>query len=105
MWEGPPMSSKAKRLTFVVLASVLSCSIFAQGKFTGVEWKKVGEGVELQIQGTDLAKPKTIWTNKDRSYTLEFNAKLVGKSGYKKVDSAGVKYFTYGWYSAQPPRV
>src|ERR1044071_1734905 len=105
MWEGPPMSSKAKRLFFVVLASALSCVIFAQGKLTGGEWKKGGEGIEISIQGTDLQKPKTIWTNSNRSYMLEFDANLVGKSGMKRVNSAGVKYVTFGWYQARPPKV
>lgn len=99
------MSSKAKRLFFVVLASALSSAIFAQGKLTGVDWKKVGEGVEIQIQGTDLQKPKTIWTNSNRSYMLEFDGKLAGRSGMKRINFAGVKYVTYGWYQARPPKV
>src|SRR5688572_12860444 len=97
------MPNKAKRLILVVLASVLSCAVFAQ-KLTGVQWKKVGEGIELQIQGSDLSKPKATWTNSDRSYVLEFDARFSGRSGTKKINSAGVKYVTYGRYSSRPPR-
>lgn len=97
------MPNKAKRLILVVLASALSCAVFAQ-KLTGVQWKKVGEGIELQIQGTDLAKPKATWTSSERSYVLEFDAKFSGRTGTKKINSAGVRYVTYGRYSSRPPK-
>jgi type II secretory pathway component GspD/PulD (secretin) len=98
------MTNKAKRLILVVLASALSCAAFAQGKLTGVQWKKVGEGVEVQIQGSDLDKPKTTWTNSHRSYVLEFDASFTGKTGTKRINSAGVRYVTFGRYSSRPPK-
>jgi type II secretory pathway component GspD/PulD (secretin) len=98
-------SALPARMLFVITAAAMACGAFAQSQLTSVQWKKIGEGVELQIHGQSLAKPKTFWTNKDRSFLLEFEGHLLGKAGTKRVNEAGVNYVTYGWFSAKPPKV
>ena len=99
------MSNNAKRLILVVSASALAGAAFAQGKLTGVQWKKVGDGLEIQILGSDLEKPKSSWTSGNRLFVLEFDAKLDGKAKTQHVDWAGLNFVKYGWFKARPPKV
>lgn len=99
------MQSKAKRLFSVVGAMVIAAAAYADGKLTGVQWKKIGEGVEVQVQGSDLEKPKAFWTNRNRTYVLEFSAHLSGKARTQQVDAFGLDSVKYVWYKSKPPTV
>jgi len=99
------MQSKAKRLILVVGAMVIAAAAYADGKLTGVQWKKIGEGVEVQVQGSDLEKPKAFWTNRNRTYVLEFAAHLSGKARTQQVDAFGLDSVKWVWYKSKPPTV
>lgn len=99
------MQSKATRLFSVVGAMVIAAAAYADGKLTGVQWKKIGEGVEVQVQGSDLEKPKSFWTNRNRTYVLEFSAHLSGKARTQQVDAFGLDSVKSVWYKSKPPTV
>ncbi len=82
-----------------------ACFASATGRLTGVTAQKIGQGVEVTIEGENLAKPKTIVVNGGRSYILEFDANLGGKAKNLAVKHAGLESVRYGWYKARPPKV
>ncbi len=98
------MSNKAMRLILVVSAAVAASSVFGQSKLTGVHWKKVGPGIELEIQGSDLGKPKATWSSNHRAYTLEFDAAFAGRSASKRVNEAGIRSISWAKYRSNPPK-
>ena len=51
------MATNMKRTAWAGLALALWCGVQAEGKLTGVQAHKVGQGVEIQVQGQDLAEP------------------------------------------------
>lgn len=91
-------------LTLGLLAA-LATSAWAQSKLTGIETKKVGDGLNIVIHGEGLAQPKTIRVNNSTSYIVEFRAYLVGKFRREKVDCAGVQYVQVGWFKPRPATV
>lgn len=87
--------------SLVALASVA----WTQGKLTGVEARKLGPGVEVQIQGEGLAQPKQIVAFGGKSLILEFDANLVGSARRVNVRHGGLEYYNYAWFTAKPPKV
>ncbi|MEQ1821632.1 MAG: secretin and TonB N-terminal domain-containing protein [Fimbriimonadaceae bacterium] len=88
-------------LSLATLASV-AC---AEGKLTGFETNKVGDGLKVTVKGEDLAQPKIIRTMGGKSYMLEFDARLIGKASNEKVDWGGVSTVAAYWYQARPVKV
>lgn len=95
-----------KKLLFgMALAAVTSVTFAADAKLTGFQVTKGSNGVEIQVNGEDLGKPKVITAWKGKSYMLEFGAKLVGKATKETVDAFGVESVRAGWFSARPAKV
>jgi type II secretory pathway component GspD/PulD (secretin) len=94
-----------KRTAWAGLALALWCGAAADANLTGVQVHKAGQGVQILVQGEDLAKPKILRLNGNRSYMLEFQAALVGRKKHIDVHYGGVEYVAYGWFSADPPVV
>lgn len=94
-----------KKLLIGMAMSAVVSAAFADGTLTGFEVNKVGEGLTIKVNGEGLGKPKVIRANAGKSYMLEFDAKLVGKSQYDRVGYAGIEYVRAGWYSARPAKV
>lgn len=88
-------------LSLATLASV-AC---AEGKLTGFETNKVGDGLKVTVKGEDLTQPKIIRTMGGKSYMLEFDARLIGKATNEKVDWGGVTSVAAYWYQARPVKV
>lgn len=88
-------------LSLATLASV-AC---AEGKLTGFETNKVGDGLKVTVKGEDLAQPKIIRTMGGKSYMLEFDARLIGKATNEKVEWGGVSTVAAYWYQARPVKV
>ncbi|MCO5296422.1 MAG: hypothetical protein M9921_06150 [Fimbriimonadaceae bacterium] len=92
----------------IILGAVFALAVAtaaAQGTLAGVETQPVGEGIEVQILGDNLAKPKEIRVNGNKSYILEFDAKLLGRAQRKNIGQGGLSYWSCVWYSARPPKV
>lgn len=92
----------------IILGAVFALAVSnaaAQGTLAGVETRPVGEGIEVQILGDSLAKPKEIRVNGNRSYILEFDANLLGRAQRKNVGQGGLSYWSCVWYTARPPKV
>ncbi|MBN9500333.1 MAG: hypothetical protein BGO01_18660 [Armatimonadetes bacterium 55-13] len=98
------MNTHRFRTTAGILALALVCGAGAQS-LSGVAAKKVGSGLQVQIKGQDLDKPKTSWSKSKRTYTLTFAGKLDGKAKSLKVGSNGVSSVSYGWFSRRPSQV
>ncbi len=94
-----------KRLLIGASMMALASISAAQGKLTDVQWSKVGEGLKVEVTGENLTQPKIIRVMGGRSYMLEFDAHLIGKSKRQTVNSGGVQYVQSGWFSAKPARV
>lgn len=78
---------------------------FAQGKLTGFEWTKVGNGLKVQVKGENLTQPKILRAWGGKSFMLEFDALLAGKPQLENVGFAGVDSIRAGWFSNRPPKV
>ena len=92
----------------IILGAVLTLSsafAAAQSTLTGVETRPVGGGIEVQILGDNLSRPKEIRVNGDKSYILEFDANLIGRAQRRNVREGGLSYWNLVWYSARPPKV
>ena len=74
------MESKWIRTALIGLCVVGSAMSHAAGRITGVSVLKVGKGLQVLIQGSELGKPKAEFLNTATQYTLEFNAKPSLKS-------------------------
>lgn len=85
--------------------ALAASAAFARSEIRSVTAKKVGEGIEISIRGSELEKPKELRANKNAHYILEFASGLSAKPSSKAVNFAGVDTVRYGWYSANPPRV
>lgn len=92
-------------------AALIACGVLAaawsaaQAVVTGVTAKKIGEGVEVAIQGTNLTAPRQIRVNGNTSYLLEFDAKLGTKPRRFTVGYSGLKLVNFGWFRSRPPKV
>lgn len=92
----------------IILGAVFALAVTAataQSTLAGVETRPVGEGIEVQILGENLSKPKEIRVNGNRSFILEFDANLLGRAQRKNVGHGGLSYWNCVWYTARPPRV
>src|SRR5262249_34206401 len=96
--------SKHFKTAVGVLALALACGAGAQS-LSGVATQKIGQGLQIQIQGQDLGQPKTSWGSGKRTFQLTFDGKLEGKANKVAVASNGVNTVTYGWTSHKPARV
>ena len=74
------MESKWIRTALIGLCVVATTVANAAGRITGVSVLKVGNGVQVLIQGSGLGKPKAEFLNDATQYTLEFDAMLSLKS-------------------------
>lgn len=74
------MESKWIRTALIGLCVVAAGASHAAGRITGVSVLKVGKGVQVLIQGSDLGKPKAGFQNTATQYALEFDATLSLKS-------------------------
>ncbi len=72
---------------------------------TSVQTHRVGDGVEVAINGRGLSNPRVSSAMNGAVYIVEFDGKLVGKAGREAVGTAGVKTVQYGWFSSRPPKV
>lgn len=70
------MESKWIRTALIGLCVVAASASHAAGRITGVSVLKVGKGLQVLIQGSDLGKPKAEFLNTATQYTLEFDATL-----------------------------
>lgn len=98
------MRNNVVKGTIGMLISALATVCFGQ-KVEGVTVQKVGEGVLVSIKGNDLGKPKESRVNRGRSYILEFNASMSGRSKRTKVSAGGLDFVQVGWYKPRPPKV
>ncbi|MBV6458116.1 MAG: hypothetical protein HONBIEJF_01239 [Fimbriimonadaceae bacterium] len=89
------------------LLGLLSASAWAvsQGKLDGVETHANSKGVQVDIRGENLGKPKELRVNGGNSYLLEFNATMVGRGQRNGVNKAGVEFVQYAWFKAKPPTI
>lgn len=94
-----------KNTLSVGLLALLATSVLGQAKLTGFETAKVGDGLQVVIQGQGLTNPKVTRVMGNTSYIVEFNANLIGKHQYQKIGYAGVQFVQCGWYKAKPPIV
>ncbi len=74
------MKSKWIRTALIGLCVVAATAGHGAGRITGVSVLKVGKGVQVLIQGSELGKPKAEFLNTATQYSLEFDAKLSLKS-------------------------
>ena len=74
------MESKWIRTALIGLCVLATTVANAAGRITGVSVLKVGNGVQVLIQGSGLGKPKAEFLNDATQYTLEFDAMLSLKS-------------------------
>lgn len=88
------------------LALVLASFAIAkpESKITSVKSSSVGEGVQIEIKGTDLEAPKTFWALEGTGFVVEFDASLAAKPNTVSVGKAGVNYVKYVNYTANPPK-
>jgi type II secretory pathway component GspD/PulD (secretin) len=70
------MTNKWIRIALTGLVAVAATASYAAGRITGVSVQKVGKGVQVLIQGSELGRPKAEFLNTATQYTLEFNATL-----------------------------
>ena len=98
------MSNRPYRWTVGVAALALVCAASAQ-TLSGVSTRPVGGGVEVAINGDNLGQPKALRVSGNRSYILEFDAKLEGKPSRQNVNRGGLRYVNVGWYKTKPPKV
>lgn len=92
----------------LVIALFLSCAASAiQTKSTidAVTTTKVGGGVEISVQGENLARPKVSRAFKNRSYILDFAASLKARGSKTQIDANGVDYVHLSWFKPRPPMV
>ncbi len=99
------MGTKGRGIVLGAVLALSSVYAAAQSTLTGVVTRPVGEGIEVQILGDNLPKPKEIRVNGNKSYILEFDAKLIGKAQRRNVRDGGLSYWNVVWYSARPPKV
>ena len=85
------MESKWIRTALIGLCVVSATAAHAAGRITGVSVLKVGKGLQVLIQGSDLGKPKAEFLNTATQYTLEFNAKLLLKSNKLNIWQNGLE--------------
>src|SRR5689334_17250123 len=88
----------------VGLVALLAGSALGQGKLTGIETIKAGDGLQIVIKGEGLTNPRII-RSMGTSYIVEFNAKMIGKARTEQVNTAGVDYVRCVWYRPKPPIV
>lgn len=93
------------KIVLPFLGAALAALSLGQAKLTGVEPRKVGEGVQVNILGKGLPAPKVLRVNGNQSYILEFRGELGTRGRRIGVRHGGVSYVQYGWFSARPARV
>jgi len=98
------MNSKSLRTSVGILALALVCAAGAQS-LDGINAKKVGKGLQVQIVGQDLHKPVASWNNTRNTYQLTFDGKLNGPAKTVRVDSNGVSAVQYSWISRKSGKV
>lgn len=95
-----------KALLALGAMTALSAFSSAQGNLTGLDVRQADRGVEIEVKGDDLSKPKELRAWGGESYLVEFSGNLDMKPIVNKaVDKAGVKWVSCQWYSARPPKV
>jgi len=94
-----------KKLLFGLSLATLASIASAEGTLTGVEWTKVGDGLQVKVTGDDLAQPKVIRLLNGKSFMLEFDARLAGKAQTHKVNYGGVSTVNAYWFQARPAKV
>lgn len=99
------MGTKGRGIILGAVLTLSSAYAAAQSTLTGVETRPVGGGIEVQILGDNLSRPKEIRVNGDKSYILEFDANLIGRAQRRNVREGGLSYWNLVWYSARPPKV
>lgn len=93
-----------KLLIGMAMTAVATAAV-AQSKLNAVEWTKVGEGLQVNIKGTDLGEPKVLRAWGGKSYLLEFNAALGASAKKEAVNFAGVEYIQATWFTPRPAKV
>lgn len=94
-----------KKLLLGLSLATLASIACAEGTLTGVEWTKVGDGLQVKVTGDDLAQPKVIRLLNGKSFMLEFDARLAGKAQTFKVNHGGVSSVNAYWFQARPAKV
>lgn len=97
-----------KTLTWIVALGLAATASLAQARsdIQSVTLHKGSDGTHtVLVKGIDLAKPTVIAIPARKTTIVEFAANLRTAKGSFAVDSAGVATVTYGWYSANPPKV
>lgn len=73
---------------------------------TGVERRTTTAGAtEIAIVGTDLTAPVRVRTRDASTHIYEFTGHLRTQRGRFAVNTGGVEFVSFGWYSARPPKV
>ncbi|MBC8065217.1 MAG: hypothetical protein H7Y17_10330 [Chlorobia bacterium] len=98
------MNSKSFRTGVGILALALVCGVSAQS-LSGVATKKLNGGLQVKINGQDLAQPKASWSKSKHMFFLTFDGKLEGKGKSVKVGSNGVNAVSYAWADRRPAKV
>jgi type II secretory pathway component GspD/PulD (secretin)/uncharacterized protein YggU (UPF0235/DUF167 family) len=93
-----------KLLIGMAMTAVATAAV-AQSKLNAVEWTKVGDGLQVNIKGTDLGEPKVLRAWGGKSYLLEFNAALGTSAKKDAVNFAGVEYIQATWFTPRPAKV
>lgn len=94
--------------SLIVTAGLLlaTCGLAAErAAVTAVSWSASSAGVQVDIRGRDLGRPKVILAYQGTTYNLEFNAHLEAAAQRTAVNRAGLNAIRTAWYSAKPPRV
>ena len=94
-----------RKSSLSIAALTIVSAAFGQAKLEGIEARRVATGLNIAIKGADLPQPKIVRAWQNKSYILEFDGNLIGKSRRVKVGVAGVESVEYGWFSAKPPKV
>lgn len=91
--------------TLALVMMALGASAQSPG-ITGVERRTTTAGAtEIAIVGTDLTAPVRVRTRDASTHIYEFSGHLRTQRSRFTVNSGGVEFVSYGWYSARPPKV
>lgn len=85
-------------LSLIAVAGMVSAS----GSVTGVEARRVGEGVEVLVRGTGLSAPKTQRIMNNTTFIASFDAALRSTGRKLNVNFSGVSTVQWSQFSTKP---
>lgn len=88
-----------------LVAAALPSAAAPTGQISDIRAEKIGEGVEIQVVGKRLAKPKIIRAHEGVSFIAEFRANWPGMNVRRTIEHAGVEFAEFLWYTNRPPRI